>query len=86
MTIDTDIHYDFSTLVRASRLSLLTILAEVHSSLANLHIKIAFLKSEESRDPKQSQFKAQRIEMEGLRDAYSEKKWLVKTLLDERPE
>lgn len=80
--LDGDEHYDFSTLVRASKDSLLTILAETHSNLANLHIRIAFLRAEEERGNKAS--KTERVQFEGLRDVYSEKKWLTLKLLEHR--
>jgi mRNA-degrading endonuclease YafQ of YafQ-DinJ toxin-antitoxin module len=86
MAVDADVHYDFSGLVRSSRDTLLLTLAETHSSLANLHIKIAFLRAEEDRDATQRHHKAQRHDMEGLRDAYIEKKWLIVKLLEERPD
>lgn len=79
---DQGIHYDFTGLVEASRATLLVNLAECHTSLANLAVRIAFLKQEEHRAGAKHAGEA-RLEMEGLRDAWAEKKWLITTLLKE---
>ena len=84
MGVDTDVHYDFTGLCEASVPHLLSELADCHSALANLHVRIAFLRQEEDRGHKQA--KETRHEMEGLREAYTEKKWLIKALLDNRDE
>lgn len=81
MSIDEKLHYDFSGLVEASTPHLLRELADCHSALANLHTRIAFLKQEEHRAGAKHAGET-RIEMEGLRDAYAEKKWLVVKLLE----
>ena len=79
-SVDQDIHYDFGGLVEASLPTLLRSLADAHSALANLHVRIAFLRQEEDRGNKDA--KETRHQMEGLRDAYTEKKWLIKMLIE----
>lgn len=80
--VDADLHYDFSGLVAAPQAVLLEILAETHTALANLAIRVAFLRQEELRGVDHA--RVERIGMEGLTAAYVEQKWLVKTLLEER--
>ncbi len=84
MSTDAQLHYDFTGLVEASTPHLLAELADCHSALANLHTRIAFLKQEEHRQGSRHAGEA-RIEFEGLRDAYGEKKWLLVKLLEHRP-
>lgn len=85
MSTDADLHYDFSGLVEASIPTLLRELAVCHSALANLHTRIAFLKQEEHREGLKHAGE-QRIEFEGLRDAYVERKWLIVKLLEHHPD
>jgi hypothetical protein len=75
--LDPNIHWDFSKLLNAPPAELLVELAEAHSAIANLSLKASFLRAEETRDPKNPSIKALRIEHEGLRDAYIEKKYLI---------
>lgn len=82
-TVDADLHYDFTELLHASRRQLLTHLADCHSALANLAVRISFLRAEEIRGTKTA--REQRVEFEGVRDAYTEKKWLLTQLLKEDP-
>jgi hypothetical protein len=79
MNIDQDEHYDFMKLVALDTPSLLMELAATHGLLANLHGQVAFLRQEEER--KTPGAKAQRLDMESVRDAYIEKKWLIMELL-----
>jgi hypothetical protein len=78
--IDPNQHYDFGALVGASVSTLLSVLAETHSAIANLTIRVGFLRQEEMRGADHA--KTERAGFEALRDAYIEKKWLVKTLLE----
>lgn len=82
--LDKDGHYDFSQLVYAGKDSLLILLAEAHTALANLHIRIAFLRQEEHRG--QQHAKVERLEYEGVRDGWEEKKWLILRLLEYKHE
>lgn len=77
-----ELHYDFSDLVTAPQLDLLQVLADCHTALANLAVQVAFLRQEELRGTQHA--KVERIGVEGLAAAYTEQKWLVKTLLEER--
>jgi len=77
---DTNLHYDFTALLDLTRPELHVELALAHSALANLCVQVAYLKAEEIRGSEGA--KIRRLEAEGLRDAYTEKKWLIKTLLD----
>lgn len=81
MELDPNIHWDFSKLLHAREAELTIELAEAHTAIANLNMKIGFLRAEEVRDPKNSGPKALRVEHEGLRDAYIEKKFLLYQLL-----
>jgi hypothetical protein len=78
--IDPNLHYDFTPLVGAEVDLLLHELADTHSALANLILRIGFLRQEELRGSAHA--KVERISYEALRDAYTEKKWLLKALLD----
>lgn len=79
---DDGLHYDFSYLLDATDAQLLEVLADCHGSLANLVVQAAFLRQEELRGVEHA--KLQRLGVEGLVAAYTEQKWLVKTLLEER--
>lgn len=81
-TVDPNLHYDYSPLVAASVPHLLIELAEAHSAISNLCIRVSFLRQEELRGMQHA--KEMRYEMEGLRDAYVEKKWLIKAILEHR--
>ncbi len=85
MSTDQQLHYDFSGLLDASIAQLLAELADCHSALANCHVRIAFLKQEELRAGEKKAGEA-RLEFEGLRDAYTEKKFLILTLLKHQVE
>ena len=79
---DADLHYDFAGLVAASQPALLAVLADCHTALANLAVQVAFLRQEELRGVEHARIA--RVGTEGLVNAYTEQKWLVKTLLEER--
>lgn len=81
MELDPNLHWDFAKLLHATPRDLTVELAEAHSSIANLNLKIGFLRAEEVREPKNTGAKALRVEHEGLRDAYIEKKFLLYHLL-----
>lgn len=81
--LDDNLHYDYGNLVEASVKTLLVNLAETHSAISNLHIRIAFLRNEELRGQKSA--KEQRNAYEGLLNAYIEKKWLLVKLLEHHP-
>jgi hypothetical protein len=81
MTADPNLHYDFTHLITASPRALIYELVDTHSNLANLATRIAFLRAEETRQPKSPDIKAQRIEFEGVEKAYVEKKFLLLHLL-----
>ena len=80
--VDADIHYDFSGLLGVDRPVLLEALADCHAALANLAVRVAFLRQEELRGTQHA--KVERIGLEGLAAAYTEQKWLIKMLLEER--
>jgi hypothetical protein len=80
--LDADLHYDFSGFVTAPQPVLLELLAECHTALANLAARVAFLRQEELRGAEHA--KVERIGTEGLMAVYTEQKWLIKTLLEER--
>lgn len=82
MSVDRDVHFDFGDLLRSTKEGLLVSLAETHSSIANLTVRAAFLRAEELR--KVPGAHEQRVEMEGLRDAYVEEKWLINKLLEHK--
>lgn len=82
MPADDDLHYDFSHLLAVDRPTLLRELAAAHSAIANLAVQSAFLRAEESRGTEGA--RTRRFETDGLQIAYTEKKWLIKALLDER--
>jgi hypothetical protein len=79
---DRTLHYDFSSLTGKPVPDLLTELAEVHSAIANLAVHAAFLRQEEVRATQGA--KEQRLEVEGLLAAFTEKKFLILTLLKHR--
>lgn len=77
------IHLDFKHLISATPHRLIMELTDCHETIANLSVQIAFLRGEEERGGDSGQqAKTLRREYEGAREAYVEKKWLVKTLLD----
>ena len=77
---DYDEHYDFLPLIPLDIPSLLTHLADVHTTLANLHARVGFLKAEKVREPQG--YSAQELpEAEAKVRAYEEKKWLIVALL-----
>lgn len=78
---DNDLHFDFIQYLDFDKSGILRELADSHQAIANLHIQIAYLKEEEERGAQGA--KVLRRQMEGTRDAYIEKKWLLKTLLEE---
>lgn len=78
--LDPELHLDYGSLVRADTNRLLTVLAETHSSIANLHIRIGFLKQEELRG--QPGAKIERVAFEALKDAHLEQIWLLNKLLE----
>jgi hypothetical protein len=80
MTLDPNVDCDFGSLVHASLDVLLITLAEVHSNIANLTLRVGFLKQEELRGVTHA--KTERIGFEALRDAYVEEKWLIKAVLE----
>ena len=73
-------HYDFSPLVSTPTHLLLEELAVVHSNIANLCIRIGFLRQEEIRGV--SHAKEQRLDYEAKREAEIEKKWLIVKVLE----
>ena len=56
-------------------------LATTASDLANMSVRIGFLKAEELREPR-SYAKQERVELESIRTAYEEKRWLLIRLLE----
>jgi predicted nucleic acid-binding Zn-ribbon protein len=74
------VHLDFMQYLDYAREDLTHELAETHQTLARLAVDIAFVKGEEERG--QQHAKALRRQMEGTREAYTEKKWLLKALID----
>lgn len=82
VTTDPNLQYDYGPLVYLPVSSLLVELAETHSNISNLIIRIGFLRQEELRGTQSA--KEMRIEMEALRDAYIEKKWLLVKVLEYR--
>lgn len=81
LTIDYDVHLDFQPLLTRERGELLRDLVDTAQELANLSMRIGFLRAEEVRDPR-GPAKSERVEAECLRAAYEEKKWVVIRLLD----
>lgn len=79
-TVDQNIHFDFTDLLYTPKGELLAILTDTHTQIANLTVQAAFLRAEEIR--KTPGAHAERVEKEALRDAYTEKKWLITKLLD----
>lgn len=78
---DDTLEFDFHLLLNASRSDLLREYADAATQLANLHVRIGFLRAEEIRSPK-GYAKEERVDTEGKRDAYIEKKFLIVRLLD----
>lgn len=78
------IHLDFTSYQKLDKTGLLTELTDTHQTIANLSVEISFLRAEEERSGGQMMegAKALRREKEGIREAYIEKKWLLKALLD----
>jgi hypothetical protein len=74
------IQFDFMPLLNLTCSALLVELADAHTNLANLHERIGFLRAEEAR--KVSYAKEERMNLEGRRDAYIEKKFLIIRLLE----
>ena len=81
MLPDPNVHHDFTRLLPAGREELLSELLTTASDLANMSMRIGFLKAEEVRDPK-GYAKGERVELEAVRTAYEEKRWVVIRLLD----
>lgn len=75
------LQFDFHNLLPMSRTELLYELTDAHTQLANLHLRVGFLRAEEIREPK-GYAKQERYDTEGKRDAYIEKKFLIARLLD----
>lgn len=73
-------HLDFTQYIKLSRSELLKELTDSHQNIANLAISIAYLKGEEERGTQHA--KELRRQMEGTQAAYTEKKWLLKTLIE----
>jgi hypothetical protein len=78
---DDGLHYDFRHLTSAGRERLFDELAVTHSELANLAVRIGFLKAEELREP-HGYAKTERVQKEATMRAWEEKKWLLVRLLD----
>jgi hypothetical protein len=72
------IDWKFDELRHLSKSSLLDELLDTHQNLANLHEKIGWLRAQELVGAG----KGERLEAEGIRDAYVEKKFLLLRLLD----
>jgi hypothetical protein len=81
MLPDPTIHHDFSELLPLSREELVRELLVCASDLANMSTRIGFLKAEEIRDPK-SYAKQERVELECIRTAYEEKRWILIRLIE----
>lgn len=72
--------YDFTSLTDLDPSSLLNELADTHTTLANLHTRVGFLKSERIRD--KTSYAAQELpEAEARVQACEEKKWLIVALI-----
>jgi hypothetical protein len=82
VSTDPNLHFDYGPLVYLPVHDLLVALAETHSAIANLIIRVGFLRQEELRGTQEA--KVMRLEMEALRDAYIEKKWLLVKVLEYR--
>lgn len=74
------LQFDFHQLLAQPPSKLLSELTDAHTQLANLHVRIGFLRAEEAR--KEVYAKEERVELEGKRDAYVEKKFLIIRLLE----
>ena len=73
-------YYDFGPLVTTPTDILLHELATAHSNIANLCIRIGFLRQEEIRGVAHA--KEQRLDYEAKREAEIEKKWLIVKVLE----
>jgi len=80
VTADPPGDYNFGPLVTTSLPVLLKELAVTHSNIANLCIRIGFLRQEEIRGV--SHAKEMRLEFEAKREAEIEKKWLIVKVLE----
>jgi hypothetical protein len=81
---DPAVHHDFTQLLPLAREELLHELLVTASDLANMSMRIGFLKAEEVRDPK-GYAKGERVELEAIRTAYEEKRWILIRLLENQP-
>jgi hypothetical protein len=82
MTPDPLASHDFLSLLPLSRGELVRELLSTSSDIANMSMRIGFLRSEEIRDPK-SYAKQERYELESVRQAYEEKRWLLIRLVED---
>lgn len=73
---------DFTWLLNLPLTELLRELTIAHSELAQLHVRIGFLRAEEIRNKGSLFEKAERVESEGSRDALIEKKFLLVRLIE----
>lgn len=81
MLPDAAVHHDFTLLLPLSREELLRELLTTASDLANMSTRIGFLRAEEIREPK-GYAKQERVELESIRTAYEEKRWILIRLID----
>lgn len=72
--------HDFTSLLTLSREELFRILVETVTYLANLSMRIGFLRADEVRG--NTLAKQERVEYESVRVAYEEKKWIIIRLLE----
>lgn len=79
--IDYDVHLDFPRLLSLEAQELLRELVDTAQMMADLSMRIGFLRAEEVRGG-EPYIKAERVEAEALRTAYEEKKWVLIRLLD----
>ena len=79
---DPAVHHDFTRLLPLGREELLGELLVCASDLANMSARVGFLKAEEVRDPR-GYAKQERVELEAVRAAYEEKRWILIRLLEE---
>lgn len=84
MLPDPAVHHDFTRLLPLAREELLHELLVCASDLANMSMRIGFLRAEEVRDPK-GWAKGERVELESTRTAYEEKRWILIRLLENTP-
>lgn len=80
-SIDESFYIDFANLHLLTTAELIRELIDTAVNLARYSEGIGFLRAEEARNP-QSYAKSERVQIEGIRAVYEEKKWVIIRLLE----